>query len=143
MSKPKNLLGQLQVTDAGISITALRIIIALIFFNEGSGKLFGWFGHGGLYLTSTFFREEGFPFPLLLSYLVGTTEFACSLLIFVGFMTRFASFLLALIMFVAMMIVHRIIGYYYPLVLYGVFMVLMQYGAGKLSIDYYLSQTKS
>lgn len=135
-----SLLLRVQVTRPILSLTLLRVLIGLIFVKEGSGKLLGWFQHGGLEITQAYFREIGVPFANASAVLVGATEAICGCLLIAGFLTRLAVVPIALVMFVAIVTVHASVGYAYPLLLCASFFVLGQSGSGSFSVDSYMSE---
>ena len=106
-----------------------RLLVGLMFFMHGAGKLFGWFGGPG-------FGFGGEP----LMVLAGVLEFLIGLAIVFGLWTRLAAFGGAIVMLVAYFKAH--LGWN-PLtsggelaVMYFVaFLVLMVYGAGKWRLE--------
>lgn len=128
---------KLMSTKAGWSVFVLRWTVGIIFFREGTGKLFGWFGNPGLEALLTFFRRLGIPFPGLNIYLVSCTELAAGALLLLGLFTRFAAFSLSVVMFVAIMTAHLEGGWEYPLSLLAACVTMMFLGGGNLSLDHF------
>ena len=130
------------VTRPILSLTLLRLLLGLIFVKEGTGKLFGWFDHGGPEITAAFFAELGIPFPVFSSVLVGVVETVCGGCLMAGFLTRIAVVPIAIVMLTAIVTVHASVGYAYPLVLCASFFVLGQSGGGSFSVDAHLSNKR-
>jgi putative oxidoreductase len=111
----------------------LRIVVAILFLCHGSQKLFNY--------PSGPFAGNPLP-PLLLA--AGIIEFAGGLLLLVGFLTRFAAFIMcgqmAVAYFMAHASAHKGIwpihnGGELAVVYCFVFLFFAAAGAGKLSID--------
>jgi putative oxidoreductase len=113
-----------------VTITLLRIVAGLLFWEHGAQKLFGWFG--------------GQPVGQLLSQfgLAGILEFFGGILIILGLFTRPVAFLLAGEMAVAYFQVHAPNGLW-PIMNRGeivalysfVFLFFAAHGAGPYSLD--------
>ncbi len=90
MEKNKNLFKILLGNNSALlslSILLLRLVIGIILFVVGSGKVFGWFGGYGLQATVQYFSTKaGFAVPLV--YLSCFTEFIGGLLLTIGLFTR-------------------------------------------------------
>lgn len=71
--------------DAGLLL--LRGVIGLLFIGHGTGKLFGWFGGGGLAGTAGFFESVGYAPGQPLAVLAGLTETVGGLLLVLGLLT--------------------------------------------------------
>lgn len=123
-------------TQADVSLSLLRVILGMIFFKEGTGKLLGWFGGGGWSATCAYFQSLGIPFPELNAFLVGITEAGGGLALLVGFLTRFAVIPIGITMVVAILTAHRDGGYHYPLLILMICFVFLRAGSGYLSLDY-------
>jgi putative oxidoreductase len=106
-----------------------RLLVGLMFFMHGAGKLFGWFGGPG-------FGFGGAP----LMVAAGVLEFLIGLAIVFGLWTRLAALGGAVVMLVAYITTHL---HWNPLasggelaVMYFVaFLVLMVQGAGKWRLE--------
>jgi putative oxidoreductase len=122
-------------TRAGLATSLLHIVLGIIFIKEGSGKLFGWFGGGGIADISGYFQNLGIPFPLANAYLVGYTEFLGGIALLAGFLTRLAALPIVITMLVAIFSAHRDGGYNYPLLILASCLVLVQAGGGPFSLD--------
>jgi putative oxidoreductase len=131
----KAVLQRIASTQAGITIALMRVVLGVIFFTEGSKKLFGWFGGGGWASTCAFFANLGIPFPGFNAALVGIAEFAGGIALFVGLLTRLAAIPIGFTMVIAIATAHLGGGWHYPLVILVACMVLVQEGGGSLSLD--------
>jgi len=117
-------------------------VLGVIFFREGAGKLFGWFGGDGIGGISAYFAKLGIPFPEFNAILVGSTEFLGGVAFLLGFLTRLATIPIALTMVVAILTAHRDGGWSYPLLIIATSLVLLQAGSGFPSLDRLLSGRK-
>lgn len=83
-------------TDNSSTTILIRLIVGLVFLSEGIQKfLFPELRGAGR------FETIGLPEPEFLGYFVGSFEVLCGLLVLIGFLTRFASIPLLIIMLVA------------------------------------------
>jgi len=142
MLEKNGLMNRLFSTDQILSIAALRILLGCIFLNAGIGKLFGIGGWGGISGTTAYFETIGVAFPEISAYVVGCVEFIGGSLLILGFLTRLAAFPLAMTMFFALFIVHRQVGFHYPMVIFASCFVLMQLGGGSYSLDGLISRKR-
>lgn len=120
----------------------LRVVLGVVMMAHGSQKLFGAFGGGGLSGTSGFFDQIGLRPGLFWATVVAVVETFGGLLVFVGFLTRAASVLIAITMFVAMVHVHFPNGFFlkdsgveFALVLFSMATALAFLGPGALAAD--------
>jgi len=135
-----NVIKKVTPTNAGWSVLALRLALGIIFFKEGSGKLFGWFGGGGWESTCAYFDSLGILFPKVNAFFVGYTEFLGGAALFVGCLTRPAALGIGATMVVAIITAHLGGGWHYPLTILTACITLVFLGAGHLSIDQRLSK---
>ncbi|MDM7484621.1 MAG: DoxX family protein [Vibrio metschnikovii] len=126
---------------------ALRIPIGIVFMAHGAQKLFGWFGGYGLEGTGQWMASIGLGPGMLMAFLAGSGEFFGGLAILLGILTRPAAAVLSVTMLVAIFAVHfehglfmSNGGYEFALALLAASVSLMMSGAGKLSIDQFISQ---
>lgn len=119
-------------TRSDVSLTVLRILTGYTFFQAGIGKVFQT---GGWILPVSYFEKIGIPVPEVSFLLVGWIELIGGLMLMAGFFVRAAAMPLMLIMFAALMTVHREVGQAYPLMIFAVCGCLVINGAGRLSID--------
>lgn len=146
-SFPARLAHRLLATDAGWSHLLLRLTLALVIFPHGAQKVLGWFGGHGLEGTMGFFTQTlGIPYPLALLAVIA--EFLGPLALAAGFLSRVAAFGIAVEMAVAVFLVHRPNGFFmnwtgnqggegfeYHLLVIGLALAVMIWGAGRASVD--------
>jgi putative oxidoreductase len=120
-----------------ISLFALRLLLAYCFYEPATMK---W---QDIDEVISYFSSMGFPLPLLSAYIVAGIEASAVILLTLGFGVRLISLLSIIVMIVAMLTVHwkngfsvtnngvEILLYYSTMLL-----VLLTFGAGKLSIDH-------
>lgn len=122
-------------------LLSIRLVLAYGFLNPALNK---WADISGI---AAWFAELGIPLPGLNAYLSASTEIAGVALLTLGLSTRLISIPLIINMIVAITAVHWSNGFeagnngfeiplYYILLL----LVLLINGAGKFSIDYFLSK---
>jgi putative oxidoreductase len=142
-----------------LPLLLLRVILAYTFFGPVVSKL------SDMEATANYFDHLGIPFPLLNTYLAAGTETLGVVLLTLGFMTRFISIGLLVVMSVAIATVHGVNGFHfiapdsgwenpmingeavkgtlvllqngYELVMYysAMLLVLISQGAGRVSLD--------
>ncbi len=115
--------------NKGSVYSIFRIAVALLFFQHGAQKLYGWFGGTQVELMSIF-------------GLAGFIEFYGGILIAIGLFTRYAAFLSVCNMAAGWFIVHAPSGWIPILnggelaLMYLVsFLVILFYGPGKWALD--------
>lgn len=122
------------------SLLATRLILAYGFFTPAMTKFSNIEG------VAQWFGTLGIPFPLINAYMAAGTEFAGVILLTLGLLTRFIALPLMIIMVVAIGTVHWEHGFsaaengfeiplYYLLFLF----LLATHGAGKWSVDRWIS----
>jgi putative oxidoreductase len=120
-------------------------------FPHGAQKVLGWFGGHGFSATMGAFTHS-MHIPAVFAFLAIAAEFAGSLGLIVGFLSRVAAFGIAMNMTVAILAVHHANGFFmnwmgnqkgegfeYHLLAIGLALVVMVCGGGKASIDSALS----
>lgn len=117
-----------------------RVVVGWIFLESGWGKLHN------LDKVVGYFTELGIPAPQLQAPFVAFTEFSCGLLVLLGLLTRLASIPLSCTMVVALLTAKRDeiksfsdlfgLSEFLYIVL---FLTLLIYGAGALSLDKFLN----
>jgi putative oxidoreductase len=139
-------------TDGDWVTTIVRIVLGVIFFAHGAQMALGWFGGPGLQSTVRTFREN-LRIPAPLALLSVAAEFLGGLGLIVGLLSRIAAFGIAIVMSVALLVVHRKFGFfmnwfgekqghgieYHVLVLALALTVIIK-GAGAFSLDQVLYQ---
>ena len=130
------------------SVILIRLIVGVVFLSEGIQKFLfpGELGSGR-------FIKIGIPVPGFSAPFVGVFEIICGALILIGLFTRFASIPMIINMIVAISTTKIPIllndGFWkmaheartdWSMLLGSIFLLIA--GAGKLSVDYYLSKSK-
>lgn len=111
-----------------------RLFVASMFFMHGMQKIFGLFGGAG---------GAGMTVPLAsLAWFAGIIEIIVGLLVFFGILTRLAAMVAIVEMAVAYFVVHLARGIMpllnggeLALLYFAAFLVILRYGAGKLSLE--------
>jgi putative oxidoreductase len=141
----------LQTTDSAIPLI-LRLTLGVVMFPHGAQKALGLFGGYGFAATMNFFTQTmGFPAPL--AFLAIAAEFAGSIGLILGLLTRVAAFGIFANMVVAILAVHISNGLFmnwtgkqagegfeYHLLVIAITIVLMIAGGGKFSVDRAITQ---
>ena len=145
--KQPNMFRKLIATSATWFTLPIRLALGAVMFAHGAQKVLGSFGGPGF---STYISGNT-PFSFMRPTWLWLTaaafaEFAGGLLVILGFLTRFASFLIACTMLTAVVGVHwsggffaANRGYEYPLSLLAMAVALMIAGGGQASVDRALS----
>jgi putative oxidoreductase len=76
---------------ADAAIMLVRVIIGALFIGHGTGKLFGWFGQGGVKGTGAFFKSVGYQPAETLAILDGVVEVVAGLLLVLGLLVPLAA----------------------------------------------------
>jgi len=139
-------------TNEGVSVFILRLTLGIVFFPHGAQKALGWFGGYGLNATLAVFTDK-MHIPLILALLAIIAEFVGAIALIIGFFTRVAAFGIAVVMVVAIYMVHGSFGFFmnwygvqkgegieYHLLVIAIAIALMIKGAGSFSIDRKLSK---
>jgi putative oxidoreductase len=149
-------LGALLRTKADWGTTVLRLTLGIVMFPHGAQKLLGWFGGYGYRGTMDFFTHQ-MHIPALFAFLAIMAEFAGSLGLITGFLTRVAAFGIAMNMIVALVLVHGQVGFFmnwygqypagtegfeYALLAIAVAVYLIVKGGGKASVDGRISSSE-
>ena len=118
----------------------IRITLAVVFIYHGYEKVFQG-GHDGV---SALMASKSAPYPTLLGWLAGCTEFFGGIAILIGLLSRLSALGLACVMYVAIATVHwpngfKITneggGYEFCLVLLLAALAIFLGGPGGLSLD--------
>lgn len=143
----KNITSTITKTEQSLSVVPLRLVAGILFIAHGAQKLFAWFGGYGLEGTGQWMESIGLAPGYLMALMAGSAEFFGGLLLIFGFLTRPTSFVLAIIMVVAIFSFHidnglfmATNGYEFALTLFAISISLMFSGAGKLSLDNLVAQ---
>jgi putative oxidoreductase len=133
-------------TDNDPAALIMRLALGLVMFPHGAQKVLGWWGGYGAAATIQGFSKNGIP--AVLAVLVLAAEFAGSLGLIVGFLTRVAAFGVGCVMLGATLLVHLKVGFFmnwagtqkgegfeYHILALGLVIALLIKGGGALSID--------
>src|SRR5258705_3861454 len=104
------MLRRLLRTDNDPAALIMRLVLGLVFVPHGAQKVLGWWGGYGASATIQGLAKMGLP-PWL-TVLVMAAEFGGSLLLIVGFLTRFAAFSIGAVMAAALLMVHAKVGFF-------------------------------
>jgi putative oxidoreductase len=134
-------------TSATWFTAPIRLALAAVMVAHGSQKVLGSFGGPGFNAYISGNTPFGFMRPAWLWLTAAAfAEFVGGLLIGIGFLTRFASFLIACTMLTAIVGVHwnggffaANRGYEYPMSLLAMAVALLISGGGQASVDRALS----
>ena len=129
-----------------------RLTLGLAMFPHGAQKALGWFGGYGFSGTMNFFTGQ-MHIPAVFALLAIAAEFAGSVGLKTGFLSRASAFGLAVNMLVAALMVHASNGFFmnwmgtqkgegfeYHLLAIGLALIVIIAGGGKSSIDSLLSR---
>ncbi len=139
-------------TKNSVALMILRIVLGVVFFVHGSQKVLGWFGGYGFKATIGAFTDK-LHIPLVFALLAIAAEFIGSIALIFGFCTRIAAFGIAVVMIVAIFLVHLQYGFFmnwngmqkgegieYHILVLAITVALMIKGAGLFSIDRKISK---
>jgi putative oxidoreductase len=139
-------------TNGSVSTFIARISLGIVMFPHGAQKALGWFGGYGFHGTMGFFTGQ-MHIPTLFAFLAIAAEFAGSIGLMTGLLSRLAAFGIAVNMVVAIVTVHAANGFFmnwygnqkgegfeYHLLTLGLAAGVILAGAGKWSIDSVLSR---
>ncbi|TMA19537.1 MAG: DoxX family protein [Deltaproteobacteria bacterium] len=139
----------MRTTDDGVA-TLLRLVLGVVFFPHGAQKVLGWFGGYGFHAT---LQGMSKMLPAWLVVIVMLAEFAGSLGLILGFLTRIAAFGIGCVMVGAVLTVHGKFGFFmnwagkqpgegfeYHLIALAIAVALMIRGGGAASIDLALTR---
>lgn len=132
-----------------------RLAIAITIFPHGAQKLAGWFGGGGFEGTMSF-MTQGAGLPWIIGFLVIIIEFFGPLLLVAGLLTRVAAFAIGVnfigVLFSAILTNGFFMnwgmqggkgeGIEYFILLFGLIIISLIAGGGRLSMDAALSNKK-
>ena len=136
----------LKTNDSATPLLA-RLALGLVMFPHGAQKVLGWFGGYGFDGTMGFFTGT-LHIPAALAFLAILAEFAGSLGLITGCLSRLSALGIAATMSVAIFMAHsgngffmnwngnqKGEGYEYHLLAIGLALVVLVAGGGKASID--------
>jgi len=148
MQPRTTLLKRILATNANDKVaTLLRLTLGIVMFPHGAQKMLGWFGGHGFSATMASFTEQ-MGIPAVFAFLAILAEFAGSLGLILGLLTRVAAFGIAAVMTVAILFVHLGNGFFmnwagtqkgegfeYHLLALGIAIAVMIRGGGTGSVD--------
>ena len=145
----KRLVTLFKTNDSFVPLIA-RLALGLVMFPHGAQKMLGWFGGYGFGGTMNFFTGQ-LHIPTLFAFLAITAEFAGSIGLVTGFLSRVSAFGIAVTMLVATLMVHASNGFFmnwagnqkgegfeYHLLALGLALIVILAGGGKWSVDSWL-----
>lgn len=134
-------------TESDITLTILRIALAVVIFPHGAQKLLGWFGGHGFKGTMGFFTGS-LKVPSVLALGVILIEFFAPIMLLIGLATRAAALAIAVVMIVAVFMVHLRVGFFmnwfgaqqgegyeFHLLAVGIAVALLIGGGGAYAVD--------
>ncbi|HXT10493.1 MAG TPA: DoxX family protein [Candidatus Angelobacter sp.] len=134
-------------TNNSLAPTLARLTLGVVFFPHGAQKVLGWFGGHGFTATMHSFTQY-MHIPAVFAVLAIAAEFLGSLGLITGFLARLSALGIAVNMAVAIALVHHVNGFFmnwqgnqkgegieYHLLAIGLALIVIFYGAGKLSVD--------
>jgi putative oxidoreductase len=134
-------------TDNSCAPFIARLTLGVVMFPHGAQKMLGWFGGYGFSGTMNFFTGS-MHIPAVFAFLAILAEFAGSLGLITGLLSRVAAFGIATNMVVAVLTTHAANGFFmnwlgnqkgegfeYHLLAIGLALVVLIHGAGKASLD--------
>ncbi len=120
----------------------LRVTAGLLLVPHGAQKLFGWFDGAGLQGTAEAFAGMGFAPGWLFATAAGLLEFVGGLMLMLGVLTRPVALAVTAFMAVAVIGVHKPMGYFwtdggyeYPMMWGILAFAFVIRGGGRFSID--------
>src|ERR1700722_16000529 len=139
-------------TNDSVSGFIARLTLGIVMFPHGAQKVLGWFGGYGFHGSMGFFTGQ-MHIPAFFAFLAIAAEFAGSIGLITGFLSRVAAFGIAVNMMVAIVMVHGANGFFmnwygnqkgegfeYPRLTLGLAAGVVLAGAGKWSVDSVLSR---
>ncbi len=136
-------------TDAALTSTFQRILVAAVMFPHGAQKLLGWFGGYGFEGTLGFFASLNIPSILGVLVILGESIGAVALAL--GLATRLTAFGISAAILGAMLLVHLPHGFFmnwfgnqkgegieFALLMLGLSLPLIVRGGGRYALDAWL-----
>jgi putative oxidoreductase len=128
-------------------LTMARLILGIVFFAHGAQKVLGWWGGFGYSGTMNAFTNM-MHIPAPLAFLAIMAEFLGGLGLIVGLLARIAAFGIAVNMIVAILTIHRHVGFFmnwygnqqgegweYHALAVALALIVLVRGAGAYSLD--------
>ena len=138
---------KLMATTNDTVVTMARVILGLVFFAHGAQKVLGWWGGFGYTGTMHAFTQM-MHIPAPLAFLAIMAEFLGGFCLLIGLFARVAAFGIAVNMIVAVLTIHRHVGFFmnwygnqqgegweYHILAIALALVILIRGAGAYSVD--------
>ena len=128
----------------GFGLLILRLALGLVFIVHGGQKLF-FIGMGG---TAQMLSQMSVPGASLIGPVLAIVEPLAGVAIVLGLLTRVAAFAVAMDMLGAILLFHRLHGFFvpigveFPMMLCASGLALAALGAGPLSVDHSLARRR-
>jgi putative oxidoreductase len=145
--RSKQMVSNLFSTDPDWTLTAIRVILGVVFFAHGAQKMLGWFGGAGLKETLRTMHEF-LHLPVPLAFLAVTSEFLGGMGLIVGLLSRVAAIGIGVTMLSAIAMVHGRNGLFmnwlgdrkghgieYHLLAIALAIAIVVWGSGAASLD--------
>jgi putative oxidoreductase len=142
-----SLFQKLVQTKEDCAITIARVALGVVMFPHGAQKVLGWFGGYGFSGSMGFFTGT-LGVPWIFALLAIVAEFAGSLGLITGLLSRIAAFGIAVNMIVAVIMIHCHVGFFmnwfgaqkgegyeYHILAIALALIVMFRGAGSYSLD--------
>ena len=139
-------------TKDDLAVFILRVMLGIAFLPHGAQKVLGWYGGHGFQATLSSFTDK-MHIPLIFALLAILAESLGAIALIFGFFTRVAAFGIAVVMAVAIYMVHGHNGFFmnwsgaqkgegfeYHFLVLAIAIALMIKGGGSFSIDKKLSK---
>ena len=144
----------LSTNPGNITVLIARIALGVVVFPHGAQKLLGWFGGYGFSGTMGFLTSNGLPW--IIALLVILIEFFGALMLIFGFGTRIAAVGIIVNFLGVVITSHASNGFFmnwymqpnkgegleYFILLFGLAIISLIAGGGKVSIDAVLTKDK-
>lgn len=140
-------------TDNDPAALIARVALGLVIFPHGAQKALGWFGGGGFGATMDGFAQMSIPTPL--AFLAIVAEFAGSIGLVLGCLSRIAAFGVLCNMVVAAVLVSAPHGFFmnwygdqkgegfeFHILAAGLALVVLVRGGGAMSVDRLVSRDR-
>lgn len=147
----KALTASLRTNDDFTPLIA-RLTLGVVMFPHGAQKALGWFGGFGFSGTMHFFTTQ-MHIPAVLAFCAIAAEFAGSIGLVIGLLSRVCALAIAVNMVVAIVLVHAPNGFFmnwygnqkgegfeYHLLALGLALAVVQAGGGRWSVDRMLAK---
>jgi putative oxidoreductase len=134
-------------TDGGLTALLARLFLGVVMFPHGCQVALGWFGGYGYTGTIGFFTGT-LHIPAFFAFLAIAAEFAGSIALILGFLSRIAAFGIGVTMAVAALTAHTANGFFmnwfgnqkgegyeYHLLAIGLALIVLIAGGGCASVD--------